>query len=91
MAETSLYLSTYQIKALLGFFSNPTPVRNVSQPVAPAPTSAPAPAPAPSNNCNPGVTNVEYQGKWYFVQWKNRAATKYTWSGAKVNYRANPI
>ena len=50
---------------------------------APAPTRAPAPTPAPSNNCNPRVTNVEFEGKHYFVQWKNRRATKYTWDAAK--------
>ena len=49
----------------------------------PPPFPSPAPTRAPSSNCNPSVTNVEYEGKWYFVQWKNRAATKYTWDQAK--------
>jgi len=51
---------------------------------APAPVRAPAPtpAPAPSGKCHPSA-NVEHKGKHYEVQWKNRRATKYTWSGAK--------
>ena len=53
---------------------------------APAPTPAPAPvrAPAPvsSGKCHPSA-NVEHNGKWYEVQWKNRRAAKLTWSGAK--------
>ena len=69
----------------------PAPVRVAPTPapvqVKPAPTPAPAPAPEvpKSNNCNPGVTNVEHNGKWYYVQWKNRHATKYTWSQAKAS------
>ena len=71
------------------------PIVNVTRQPTPAPTTprtpAPTPrapkaiaaAPAPSKNCNPRVTNVEFEGKHYFVQWKNRFATKYTWDGAK--------
>ena len=52
-------------------------------PAAPAPAPAtPAPAPVSSGKCHPSA-NVEHKGKWYEVQWKNRFATKYTWSGAK--------
>ena len=70
------------------------PIVNVTrQPTPAAPTTPRTPAPtprapkaiaaAPSKNCNPRVTNVEFEGKHYFVQWKNRFATKYTWDAAK--------
>lgn len=36
-----------------------------------------------SANCNPSVTNVEYNGQHYYVQWKNRATAKYTWNQAR--------
>ena len=67
------------------------PQPSTAAPTIPPRTPAPTPrapkaiaaAPAPSKNCNPRVTNVEFEGKHYFVQWKNRFATKYTWDGAK--------
>jgi len=56
----------------------PAPVRAP----APAPVRAPAPAPVSSGKCHPSA-NVEHNGKWYEVQWKNRRAAKLTWTGAK--------
>merc|ERR1712038_92116 len=80
------------------FVPRPQPSRFVSQPSfnsafrpapVPAPVSAPAPAPEPapapaSNKCN-RLANVEHNGKWYWVQWKNRGAPKYSWSAAKAS------
>ena len=34
--------------------------------------------------CHPSA-NVEHNGKWYEVQWKNRFARQYSWSGAKAS------
>lgn len=36
-----------------------------------------------SYNCNPTVTNVEFGGKWYFVQWKNPSAPVLTFHEAR--------
>ena len=65
----------------------PEPAPTPAPATAPAPTPAPAPAPAPepaapAGKCNPKA-NVEHNGKWYWVQWKQFGATKYTWSGAQ--------
>ena len=62
--------------------TTPAPAPTPAPVAAPAPAPEPVAAPANTGKCNPKA-NVEHNGKWYWVQWKDRFATKYSWSGAK--------